>query len=426
MATKKTATSKAPAKTATPAQAKAPAAKAAAKATSTSAVSAGAFAASPAPEHTRADPESAATELLKTLVPKGAPAPVFSTQALTHGLDASGAAGMREGFAWNTRMDLLWAIGYPECFLIVDGLPETKEGILDVWDPNRDMKAKHLWKRHSQYRFPRLISRRGALALLHESDAPDNPFYTEDVAFTKASEPYEIQSQDALRILRATQTDFDRVAYLLEALIGPDLVAATLLELILDHKAKTKTAEQAASTLQAVLQRLPSTARKLIIDELKQLKLAKDSGLADFISATTEPVAWAQANPKYELATLIWVRGQEELALKGFRAQIKDRPDMPGVRDVYAGGAPLAVLECQQFKKYNPEDVVGAYLNFYTSIRAPWLLPAVLELTGNKAARPALTVWARKHAADLKPELENLARDAKLAKQAQTLLGLAK
>lgn len=99
---------------------------------------------------------------------------------------------------------------------------------------------------------------------------------------------------------------------------------------------------------------------------------------------------------------------------------------MPGVRDVYAGGAPLAVLECQQFKKYNPEDVVGAYLNFYTSMREPWLLPAVLELTGNKAARPALTVWARKHAADLKPELENLARDAKLAKQAQTLLGLAK
>ena len=61
------------------------------------------FADSPAPDHVRVDPGSAASEHMKSLLPAGAPLPVFSTMALQHGKSATGAAALREGFAWNPR-----------------------------------------------------------------------------------------------------------------------------------------------------------------------------------------------------------------------------------------------------------------------------------------------------------------------------------
>src|SRR5690349_4413581 len=92
------------------------------------------FASTNVPASLLVDPASATIEALKARHPH-LPLPVFSTMALVHGSKAAGAAALKNGFAWNAQMDLLWALGYPHVVLIADGLPEgeSRQAMIDHW-----------------------------------------------------------------------------------------------------------------------------------------------------------------------------------------------------------------------------------------------------------------------------------------------------
>jgi hypothetical protein len=188
------------------------------------------LASSSAPEHIRVDPGSIATEAMKHHFEEG-PIPVFSTMALAHGKDAAGFAGLREGFSWNPQMDLLWALGYPEVILIADGFPleDTKQGHLAYWSPDEGDDFRK-WNIRAQSVNPRVISRRGAHALLIELTTKKNPFKLSDEEFLAVTEPRELSADEAMHLLGQVPTDINvpKAALYLEALVGPSVVAEAL------------------------------------------------------------------------------------------------------------------------------------------------------------------------------------------------------
>jgi hypothetical protein len=116
--------------------------------------------------------------------------------ALVHGTAAVGAKGIREGFAWNPRMDLLWALGYPQVLLIVDGFPaeDTKQGNLAYWDPEQKSAQSDgdWWMERCFQCDPRLLSRRGAQAVLWELEHRASAFALPEDELMDATQPREL------------------------------------------------------------------------------------------------------------------------------------------------------------------------------------------------------------------------------------------
>jgi hypothetical protein len=88
--------------------------------------------------HCIVDPCAAITEYIKAQVPADQPQPVFWSKALIHGENAVGAQFIKKGFAWNSQMDLAWALGFPAMRFIVSGYPvdDTRDAIAKAFDPD--------------------------------------------------------------------------------------------------------------------------------------------------------------------------------------------------------------------------------------------------------------------------------------------------
>jgi len=430
MATKKTATSKAPAKTATPA------AKATATATTAGAGSVTAFAPSPAPEHTRVDPESADVEHMKSLLPVGTPKPVFSTMALVHGEQAVGAQGRREGLAWNRQMDLLWALGYPEVLLIVDGFPAEsgKQGHLDYWDPEQNSAKRDgdWWVdrcfRSSQ---PRVLGRAGAWAVLWELQNRESAFALPDAKFLEITSPGHLDPEVGKGIVAGCwhRDVVSPAALTVEALAGPDCAVEGLLVLVANPNLDEEVRWQALRSLRPVARRLTASAKALMVSRVTALTKGASANITEAAGILIDPMAYARAKIasgrlKYALSGLDWLDGHDELVLRCQLESLADKPDIPQPRYAFTGGEPSLLAEAAHFGKYEGRDVGYAYMRDYTSLKSPALLGPQLELLGAKDFRDRMMPWFKAHASDLRAELETLAEsgNAKYAKLAVSLL----
>ena len=382
MATKKTTASKT---TSTqPDQAKTPPA-----ASSAGASSAGSsFADSPAPENCRLDPGTARSAYFNSLAAAGEPRPVFSTLALQHGKDASGMRRFKPGFAWNERMDLLWALGFPRARILVDGVAqaETIDGVKEIFPGTskylRTVLAEEL-----------IVPRRVAFAYFLEVETMENPLELSEAKFKKLTAPRELSRQDVAELLDAeagrkllfTQT----LALLLEAVVGTRIVAEELVRILGDAKARAAgSTAGAAIVFGDLLDRLPTNER----EEL--LAAALRAPLSDYEKTVIG------GNPKRNASP--------EQVLEQVLAQKKQGRCWPPL--AFDGPPRVRELMAERFKTYDKLDIAYDYRQILTSIRGPLLLEAQVQVLAFKEEREAMLAWFNEHASELTPDLERLAK----------------
>ena len=387
---------------------------------------------SPVPESVRVDPQSVASEYMISLLPKGAPRPVFSTMALMHGKNASGAKALREGFAWNSQMDLLWALGYPEVLLIVDGFPnkETPDTLLDYWIPRRDTDYRW-WFRQSELHHPMVLSRRGVFAVLNELETMRNPFTLSLNEFMVATEPHEILAAEARERLLAIAAKgwrdigLRRAAFVLEALVGPDCVVDTLCEIIENDKFDKQVRQALLWLLPPMRRRLSESGVKILNSRLKMFGESNhtiDKSTVEFI---VDPMADVRRDLEdgKDVAALIaldWLDEPQEVVAKCHTKAMKQKPSEPSVRTVFPGGESVIKSEAAYFSKYNRNYSIPAFANFYSTIKHPSIAEMALRASVDKELKKKLPVWFAAHTAHFLPALVSLVKnkEVKLANAA--------
>jgi hypothetical protein len=366
----------------------------------------------PFPPELRVDLESAETEWMKSRQPADVPGLVFSTRALEHGRNASGAAGLRKGFAWNDQMDLAWALGYPAMTFLVDGAPDSKEAILAFFGKTPEQAASHVW--FSQFFGSRnLVPRRAAFALLHEIEHRENPFKLSDEDFRKATEPRELSDDKVRMLLKTTPAhNLDKVAFLLEALAGSALPAETLCEVLAERASSDgdngKFRTSANNSLMAILRRLPSPAVVALLER----------GAPDARKRGLESLAKGSS---LALTRLQWVDDAEVEMLQAFQAEAAEGVgDIPFPRYLYAGGQQLIEAQVKLFDKYMDGPV--KFFKEYSTVRHPLLTGPALLARAHKDYREGMTLWFERHADYFRPLLAELINNPKLKKSASDVL----
>jgi len=376
------------------------------------------FANCPFPEHLRVDLESAQTEVLKSLVAHDAPLPVFSTRALEHGMKASGAAGLRKGFAWNPQMDLAWALGYPKITFIVDGAlaTESKDAILSFYGRTLSDLESTSWFDRSATVYAGLVPRRAAFALLYELEQGEHPFDLSDEEFLEATEPRDLSPEDVRALLQQVDEpgSLVRIALLLEALAGSSLVADLLCELYhahppADDEEISDFQIEIADVLRAMLRRVPSAEASAL----------RERGAPDPRAEGMQAVAdgWSSL----AIAYLEWADGVEDEVLHAFLENSKeDVGDVPFPRYLFAGGEQLIEAQVALFDQYM--DGPKFFFSQYSTIRHPLLAGPALQTRAERKYREGMTLWLERHADFLRPCFEALRADPKLGKHAAEAL----
>lgn len=379
---------------------------------------------SEAPEQIRVEPGSIAAEVIRQKNTE-VPLPVFSTMAMAHGNRAAGAATVRPGFAWNSQMDLLWALGFPDVMFIVDGFPaaDTKQGILDYWNPSG--REFRWWVLRAPMGNPRIISRRGAFAIVHELTTRQNPFQLSDDDFLRVTEPRPFDEAEALAVLRKVPDEeyLESVSLVLEALAGPSCIASGLCTLAESPDCEFR--GKAVYALRPYLRRIPAQER----DEIRaRLNALAASGGSDphpsFLLGTLDPVASARGSlerghPDYALGPLVWADGQQDFIRQCYDART-DFPDVPSPRLLFAGGTDIIERDSANFGEYS--DFGESFEHDYSTIQHPKLLGVALNLLSKKAHRDGVLTWLSAHADAVRPELERLASGSDLEAAAKTAL----
>lgn len=359
------------------------------------------------------------------------PVPVFSTMALAHGQNSQGAVSVRSGFSWNPRMDLLWALGYPNVVLIVDGLPEgdSRQSMIEHWEG----KGHGGWLSRSEAASELVLPRRAAYGVVHEMRHGQDPFELDDVAFQAATEPGPLDAVETASLLRnlKSQNFLARASLVLESLIGPSAVLEVLCAIAEDPAFDARASEfrgRAVSATKPLLRRVPEAEANSVKERLSAIQREPGRGFDSFIRGATDPLAHALSKfeagkDEYALGNLEWVDGRPDLVLKAYDAQ-SSFPDIPTPRYLFVGNDELLERELTNAKKYNPGDLVESHLAHYTAIQSPKLLPTELALLSKRDARAAMTAWLVAHASSLRAWVEELAKDPTSAKSAVTALKL--
>lgn len=372
----------------------------------------------PFPEHLRVELDSAQTEVLKSLVAKDAPLPVFSTRALDHGLKASGAAGLREGFAWNPQMDLAWALGYPKMTFIIDGAlaAESKDAILAFYGRTASDLESDSWFDLSATVYPGLVPRRAAFALLYELEHGEHPFDLSEEEFLEATEPRDLSPEDVRTILEQVDepSSLERIALLVEALAGSSLVGEVLGELYQAHPPAddeecSDFQIEITGVLYAMLRRVPSAEANALRERCASDPRAE--GMQAFAAGSLE----------LAIEYLQWVDAVEDQVLHAFLENSKRRVgDVPFPRYLFAGGDKLIETQVALFEQYM--DGPKLFFSQYSTIRHPLLAGPALLTRAERKYREGMTLWLESHADFLRPLFEGLREDPKLGRHASDAL----
>lgn len=373
----------------------------------------------PFPPELRVDLESAETEWMKSRQPADAPELVFSTRALEHGLNASGAAGLRKGFAWNDQMDLAWALGYPAMTFLVDGVADSKEGILAFFGKTLDDVRSEAW--FSTIAGSRnILPRRAAFALLHELEHRENPFKLSDEKFLEATESKELSSADVGALLkRAELHNLEEMAFLLESLVGSLPVATAVCanvesKIDEDDDDAVETRTSWFYCLKPMCRRIPADAAAAIFSRTVEV----DGWFGDPVAVARKRIARGKLSSA--LTDLKWVDGMESEALRAFMADVAEGVgDIPFPRYLYAGGEGLIEEQVKLFDQYMDGPV--KFFKEYSTIRHPLLTGPALLARAHKAYREGMTLWFEKHADYFRPLLAELVKDPAYGKHATAL-----
>jgi len=371
----------------------------------------------PFPEHLRVDLEAAQTEVLKRLLGPNAPLPVFSTRALEHGLKAAGAAGLRQGFSWNSQMDLAWALGYPKMTFIVDGALETdsKSAILAFYGKSLSDLDTGYWFNKTGSVYQGLVPRRAAFVLLHEIEHGEHPFGLSEKKFLQATEPRDLSFEEVRMMLEKVDEPrwLERIALLLEALAGSSSVANVLCGLL---EARASDEGNNGKFRVSITQLLMAMCRRLPPDEVSALR---QRGAPDAHARGMNAMAkgWLDS----AITDLQWADGVEAEALRSFVEACQEGVgDVPFPRYLYAGGESLIKEQVALFDKYM--DGPRAFFSTYSTIRHPLLTGPALLSRAKRDYRDGMTHWFERHADFFRPLLENLREDGQLGSHASDVL----
>jgi len=373
----------------------------------------------PLPPHLQVDLESAETEWMKSRQPADAPGLVFSTRALEHGKNAAGAAGLRKGFAWNDQMDLAWALGYPAMTFLVDGVEDSREGILAFFGKTLDDAKKEAW--FSTIAGSRnILPRRAAFALLHELEHRENPFHLSEEEFLELTEPRDLSPTDTAALLGKAQShNIEEIAFLIESLVGSLQVATAVCEHV--EAPIDEDDDDALEARTSWFYCLKPMCRRVLTNDARVLfsrTVEVDPWFGDPLASGRKRIAKGQLDSA--LADLQWVDGMEREALVAFKASTATRVgDIPFPRHLYAGGEPLIEEQVKLFDKYMDGPV--KFFREYSTIRHPRLAGPALLARAHKAYREGMTLWFEMHADYFRPLLAELAKDSAYGKHAAAL-----
>lgn len=393
------------------------------------------------PEGIRVEPCTAMAEWMKTLYPD-APTPIFSTKALVHGKDAVGAKRIRPGFSFNSKMDLLWALGFPEVAFIVDGVPvpDTVEELKMLYRTEElfaESDTCDYWYQ-AQLKTGRLYTRRGAHARVWECDPFVRPTpeaereeYAQSI-FEQTDEDaeqttsYRELDRAAVRkalIGSAFTRELESDSLLLEALVGPDCVSDVLVELL-----EIGTTRHPNYLVFNVLRPI---CLRLLPEDLERLRCRIDQWTRratkeDIDSALQilDPDAYARgvlkANGEIGAFRMYLSREWEEVITKEACAE----PSL-SLNDPFTGDRDRVLAKLvRSHKGWDALDIDSAYLENLSAICSPLILPPLLIIGSQKWSKDHVHAWMRAHGEVFRADLEALARvkDTKLARLATQAL----
>lgn len=331
--------------------------------------------ASSVPENVRLDPCTAQTEWLKQLA-KDAPPPIFSTMALVNGSKMIVAKEVREGFSFNPQMDLLFAAGFPQVAIVMDGLPleDTKESLLELY--GREESETEGW-RWVQLKLGRVYARRAAFGRIFECQTKKATTVLgleTEKAFLKATEPRKLSSKEMMNTFRFSE-DIENDALILEALEGPESTIGAAIS-VLETKKKSQSSDyEILSSLQPIFQRLTKESARSFEERLRAW--SETIGVEDSVASALKRLTGAGRTK----------RNLDEYCARFFSPS--------GLRD----------WDCLP-------DMNSAYVDTFSSIRSSEMLAGLLLVGSRKEARAMVSAWLRVHGPNLKDALNTLAAGA--------------
>lgn len=333
--------------------------------------------------------------------------PTIGSMALAHGDAAWGARFVKPGFAFTPEDDLAFALGYPHLTYIADGHPDDvdPEASAPIYVSKHGLRPD-VW--------PREVASRVARAFGYWS-VPERV----RTAFLTAG---PLTEDDARTILqnKLHTSNGQILLFLLEALVGPTLVATTAVNQleIFSHDEWTDSGPKIRThlpmTLLAlgyVLLRVPARRGEELAARLevlhrewsaKPLRHRTPSVAAlDVVLHGTEGAERSGYRVDGEISTYstLHVLDDPTWILNAVRAcGAPDQTSSPDPRLVFLGGDKVLDLEIARWKKYTKSGSHTIFVEQFGKIKSPRLLPWMLEMSAASTAKTAAQAWFVNHA----------------------------
>jgi hypothetical protein len=350
---------------------------------------------SPVPEHIPFNPESAFTEMLCKDKEKQ---PVFSSRALENGKDAYGYQFLREGFAWNSQMDIAWALGFPYFLIVADGVPELEYPQLKETDYNQYSED--------------IISRKNLWANCHFALTQKNPYELPESEFMKYAVPREISDKE-LMLLIDREKKFTISLDQVEELVGPDRLAEAII-----RQAETAKKKQIYE-LNLNLHNSIGLFRRIKTANVENLKERLKASISRIDYAETpamyllDPMNLSENEPSHMstpcAANTQWLDNHPEFTMMAAEAGRIIAPGIP-YRNIFTGTERIFDLFNEYHKDMDRLVRNNAQRDVFTTIKTDKLLSAQLSVWRENRYTNQMQLWFENHKDFLLPALNELGK----------------
>jgi hypothetical protein len=374
-----------------------------------------------------------------------------STAAFEHGPAAYGARHVKKGFGFSEQEDLEWALGWPHVCRLIDGHP------LDA-DPLGNLTT--FLSTPAKYRmdFPREIGARWLRMFLFCPAIPDEAQKWLELAKGHMEKSGPITGEEARSILSQHLKpvvelwwfiNFAHVIPLIEAFVGPQVVADALVETVEACspeilKSSSRVRSDSVSRLGFLLLRVPEASRTSLEQRLRKVL---DAVVATIPGGLAEVV---ENEPFYlPYRSIDRVLNGKKAALRSGRMMIptdllhsdddpafivewlrgrKGPGDFPPLaRLMFLAGDGVLDVEAKwwsQYKEPTKDDAQKSFVRDYGRIRSEKMLAILLAMSQSSKARKEVASWFSAHADYSRPHLERTAAGkGDAATWAKALLG---
>jgi hypothetical protein len=328
----------------------------------------------------------------------------YSSKALDNGTDAVGSKWIRPGFAWNTEMDMAWALGFPEMAFLAEGPKEYDQ--------------PEYWKSLSIRSQEKVISPAMLMANVYETYTGQDPKILDDAAFSKITKLKKFSREDIKALFcKAIENQYSKnlpslSIWQIELLCGPDL----LVEIVISYleTSEKKTSHAINSLLKNLLVLFKRIHQRNKVDFLKRIASLHFENRYDqeLQKAILDPLLLGENYPPHQSSPCAfrtqYLDGYPEYTMKAAEAGRIFGYTAVAYRTLFTGSKDIFTVFVKKHQGIHRLTRNEAYFSIITSIKNHKLLPAFLRVAAETKYTDSMHLWFRAHASFFIPELQKI------------------